>query len=153
MKFIEIKHLKKVFKTKDTEFVAVDDVSFELQYGEVVALLGPNGSGKTTVVQMISGYLEPDNGEVIIDGIKVTYSNRNQFPMGVVFGGELGFYGQSTAYDNLVFFGRLKKIPNKELKSEVMRVLELVELADVANKKVKEFSRGVCGNVCILLEH
>lgn len=140
---IEIKNLRKIFKTKNSSFVAVEDVSFELEYGEVVALLGPNGAGKTTIVQMISGYLEPSFGEVIIDGTVINYSNRNNFPMGVVFGGELGFYGQSSAYENLMFFGRLKKIPRKELKAEINRVLQLVELGDVANKKVHEFSRGM----------
>lgn len=143
MNKIEIRNLNKVFNTNENKFVAVEDVSFELEYGEVVALLGPNGAGKTTVVQMISGYLEPSGGEIVIDGTIINYNNRINFPMGVVFGGELGFYGQSSAYDNLMFFGRLKKVPHKELKAEVYRVLKLVELEDVANKKVKEFSRGM----------
>ncbi|WP_211236677.1 ABC transporter ATP-binding protein [Atopobacter phocae] len=140
---IQIKKLRKEFVNQQDRFVAVDDVSFQLKSGKVLALLGPNGAGKTTIVQMIAGYLQPTSGEIMIDDVALTPKNRQQFPMGVVFGGELGFYGNATAKDNLVFFANLKKIPRKQLHEEVDRVLDLVELANVKNKRVNEFSRGM----------
>ncbi len=143
MTTINVKHLRKEFTSQHDSFVAIEDVSFQLESGKVIALLGPNGAGKTTIVQMISGYLQPTSGEIDIDGVTLTHQNRPQFPMGVVFGGELGFYGNATAKENLKFFAHLKKMPRKGLNAEVDRVLKLVELNSVADKRVNEFSRGM----------
>ncbi|MBS4749660.1 ABC transporter ATP-binding protein [Carnobacteriaceae bacterium zg-ZUI78] len=140
---IDIQHLRKEFITKKETFVAVEDISFTLESGKVVALLGPNGAGKTTLVQMIAGYLEQTSGSILIDGTTLTKKTRKYFPMGVVLGGELGFYGHASARENLIFFAHLKKVARKQVQDEVNRVLTLVELKDVEHKKVREFSRGM----------
>lgn len=143
MTIIDIKHLKKEFKDKKDTFVAVDDVSFQMRSGQVVALLGPNGAGKTTIVQMLAGYLKQTSGTIMIDDVELTDKNRQDFPMGIVLGGELGFYGNASAKDNLTFFAHLKKVKRQQIKEEVERVLTLVQLENVKDKKVREFSKGM----------
>src|SRR4051812_24076761 len=104
MSLIEAKHLTRHFKVlkhregllgtiKDlfsTDFKmveAVDDISFEIQPGEIVGYIGPNGAGKSTTIKMMTGILKPSSGGLVIDGI-VPYENRteNVRNMGVIFG-------------------------------------------------------------------
>lgn len=141
---LKVSHLQKKYINRKKEFTAVKDISFEINSGQVLALIGPNGAGKTTTVSMIGGYLMPTSGTVLINNQNIWENKKfNNSEIGVVFGGELGFYGRATAYDNLKFFSNLNKIPFKKQKKEIIRVLELVELEKVANKKVEEFSRGM----------
>lgn len=144
MAALEAIHLHRTFGSIKQPFVALEDVSFKLEKKEILALLGPNGAGKTTTVQIIAGYLTPTAGKVQLDGIdREILGKEGRKKIGVVLGGELGFYGRATAYDNLRFFANLADIPWREQKTEVARVLEMVSLADVAHKKVGEFSRGM----------
>lgn len=139
---LSVKKLHKVFESNGKEFDAVDDISFDIHAGEIVSLLGPNGAGKTTTVSMIGGYLLPTSGEVVING-KNRYKNKIKPKVGVVLGGELGFYGRATALDNLLFFADLARVPRRQQRQEALRVLDLVELTDVASKKVQFFSKGM----------
>lgn len=141
---LEINHLTRQFSDGKNVFTAVDDISFSVDGGTILALLGPNGAGKTTTVQMIGGYLTPTSGEIKINNELYTENNRRlKRHIGVVFGGELGFYGRTTAADNLNFFANLAGLPRKEISAEVERVLSVVELSDVAGKKVQTFSTGM----------
>lgn len=130
MEIIKIDNLQK----KYNDFIAVDDVSFSVQKGEIVSILGPNGAGKTTLIKMMTGYLSPSSGSI-------TYKTPQQF--GVVFGGDLGFYNNMSAYDNLLFFARLKKIKRKELSKEVTNALEEVSLVKYKDDRVSTFSKGM----------
>lgn len=144
MAILQASHLRREFGTKSPRFVAVEDVSFTVQPGKILSLLGPNGAGKTTTVQMLGGYLAPTSGSVLIDGVdreKLPHQGRNH--LGVVFGGDLGFYARASAQDNLHFFANLKGLPRKTIPAEVRRVLELTDLADVAKKPAGQFSRGM----------
>ncbi|RLK62867.1 ABC transporter ATP-binding protein [Atopobacter sp. AH10] len=140
---ISLEHLKKSFGKGQELFQAVKDISLKVHSGEIVALLGPNGAGKTTTVQMIAGLLTPDAGEIYIDDEKLNEQSRKEHRIGLVLGGELGFYGNASAEENLHFFARLNQLSKQERISEVDRVLGLVELKDVRQKKVREFSRGM----------
>lgn len=66
---IEVKNLRKVFKHKGKEIIAVDDVSFSIQQGEAVAFIGPNGAGKSTTIKMLTGILWPTSGNISILGL------------------------------------------------------------------------------------
>lgn len=138
MKTLQVEHLSKIYGKKN-QFKAVNDVSFEINSGEIVSLIGPNGAGKTTIVSMIGGYIEKTAGEIWINGKQKNYKND----IGVSFGGDLGFYGNVSAYDNLNFYADLANVPYRERKKEVHRVLDIVALEDVKNKKVKHFSKGM----------
>lgn len=139
---LQVKHLIETYKDKNQKFQALDDVSFTIDQGEILALLGPNGAGKTTTVSIIGGYLLPTSGQVILNGRDITTA-RKRPSIGVSFGGELGFYRNATAKQNLQFFADLAKVPFRKQKTEIQRVLSIVELDNVANKKVGKFSKGM----------
>lgn len=143
MKGVKVRQLRKSFGKGEDTFQAVKDISLEIKPGEIVALLGPNGAGKTTTVQMISGLLNPDHGDIELNGEVLTDQNRKRHTIGIVLGGELGFYGRATAEENLLFFARLNQLKQMKRREEVKRVLALVDLTDVKDKKVQEFSRGM----------
>ena len=139
---LQVKHLIETYKDKNQKFQALDDVSFTIDQGEILALLGPNGAGKTTTVSIIGGYLLPTSGQVILNGQDITTA-RKRPSIGVSFGGDLGFYRNATAKQNLQFFADLAKVPFRKQKKEIQRVLSIVELDNVANKKVGKFSKGM----------
>ncbi|WP_308440060.1 ABC transporter ATP-binding protein [Levilactobacillus sp. 244-2] len=139
---LTVENISKTFMSGKKPFKAVVDVSFDIQAGEIVSLLGPNGAGKTTTVSMIGGYLLPTSGQVIING-KNRYADHDRPRVGIVLGGELGFYGRASALDNLLFFSDLSRIPHRQQRSEAERVLNLVGLSNVSDKKVQFFSRGM----------
>lgn len=125
-------------------FVAVDNVSFEIERGEILAIIGPNGAGKTTLISMISNHLLPSSGKCIINGLTDNEIRKSKVKnVGVVFGGELGFYNNATARENMHFFARLAKVPRKQVSEEVDRCLKTVKLFEVKDKNVGQFSRGM----------
>lgn len=139
---LTVKHLKETYQDHGKDFTALNDVSFTINKGEILSLLGPNGAGKTTTVSIIGGYLIPTSGNVVMNGQDITTTNKRP-SIGVSFGGEMGFYRNATAKQNLLFFADLAKVPFRKQKDEVARVLDVVELGNVSNKKTGEFSKGM----------
>ncbi len=150
------KDLVKVYKKKKrlsllpprsevTEIHALDGLSFTIYEGEIFGLLGPNGAGKTTTIQIIAGLLLPDSGEVEVAGVDaIRNPNLVKRIVGVVSGGNpRQLYNKLTAYENLEYFGRLYGIPDKELKSRILELLELVKLADRSDEEIEKFSAGM----------
>ena len=137
-------HLVRSFGKKDKTFVAVEDVSLDVGTGQIHGLLGPNGAGKTTTVRMCATLLAPTSGEVWVDGIDaVRHPERARSRLGLVLGGELGFYPRATARDNLLFFADIQGLDARRRHSAVMDALERVGLAEAASRKASEFSRGM----------
>lgn len=141
-KILIVKHLKETYQDHNQKFKALDDISFAINQGEILSLLGPNGAGKTTTVSIIGGYLIPTSGKVFLKGQDITTTSKRP-SIGVSFGGEMGFYRNATAKQNLKFFADLAKVPFRKQNDEVNRVLATVELSNVANKKIGEFSKGM----------
>ncbi len=136
---LTIKSLRKSFGT----LVAVDDVSFSLEKGQLVGLLGPNGAGKTTTVSMITGLITPDRGEVLIAGHRLAGdTDPAKRRIGLV-PQDLALYDELSARDNLRFFGALYSLSGRALDEAIAKALELVELADRASDSVKTFSGGM----------
>jgi len=132
-------HLRKTFGS----LVAVDDVTFTLERGQLVGLLGPNGAGKTTTVSMISGLLTPDRGEVAVGGERlVRDTDPAKRRIGLV-PQDLALYDELTARDNLRFFGALFNLAGRALDDAIASTLALVGLADRAGDRVKTFSGGM----------
>ena len=133
------KNLRKTFGP----LVAVDDVSFSLEAGQLVGLLGPNGAGKTTTVSMIAGLITPDRGEVRIDGhVLAGDTDPVKKRLGLV-PQDLALYDELTAYANLRFFGGLYNLGGRPLDDAITRALTLAGLADRAADAVKTFSGGM----------
>ncbi len=136
---IEMSELCKVFGT----FKAVDHLSLQVNKGEVFGLLGPNGSGKTTTINMISGLSVPSSGVVKVMGYDV---RRNARQVRQILGSvpqETALYEELTAWDNMDFHADLFGIPRKEKKERISNMLKLVQLLDRKNSRVGTFSGGM----------
>src|SRR5437667_9910510 len=136
---LNIKALRKSFGT----LVAVDDVSFSIDAGQLVGLLGPNGAGKTTTVSMIAGLLTPDRGEVLVAGKRLAGdTDPAKRKIGLV-PQDLALYDELSARDNLRFFGALYDLSGNALDRAIAAALDLVGLADRDRDRVKTFSGGM----------
>src|SRR5580692_6233319 len=125
------------------DLIAVDGVSLKAGKGETIGLLGPNGAGKTTTVSIIAGLLQPDAGEVRIDGrILKGDTDSAKRDIGLV-PQDLGLYDEMSARENLHLFGALYGLTGAALKRAMDEGLELVGLRDRAKDKVKAFSGGM----------
>ena len=136
---LTVTNLRKAFGP----LVAVNDVSFSVERGQLVGLLGPNGAGKTTTVSMLTGLLEPDRGEVIVAGRRLSGdTDPAKRRIGLV-PQDLALYDELTARDNLRFFGALYGLAGAALDAAIHQALALVELADRAGDRVKTYSGGM----------
>jgi ABC-2 type transport system ATP-binding protein len=136
---LAIKNLKKTFGS----LVAVDNVSFALERGQLLGLLGPNGAGKTTTVSMIAGLVTPDAGEVLIGGARLSGdTDPKKRKIGLV-PQDLALYEELSARNNLRFFGALYSLTGKALDMAIAAALELVGLADRERDLVKTYSGGM----------
>src|SRR2546429_6679654 len=136
---LTINNLRKTFGS----LVAVDDVSFSLERGQLVGLLGPNGAGKTTTVSIIAGLITPDRGEVLIAGQRLAGdTDPAKRRIGLV-PQDLALYDDLSARDNLRFFGALYELRGRALEERTANALALVGLADRVGDKVKTFSGGM----------
>jgi len=136
---IQVTNLSKSFD----KLQAVKNISFSIKKGEVFGLLGPNGAGKSTTINMMSTILSSDDGTILIDGNNIKKSpNICKTLIGVV-PQEISLYDDFTAYENLLFWGQLYKIPSKELKERIATILELIGLSDRKNDLIKTYSGGM----------
>ncbi len=139
MNAIEVQHLKKSFG----DLYAVDDASFQSGIGEILSLLGPNGAGKSTTISMLSGLLEPTEGDASIMGHSVTKEPEDaKSSLGVV-PQDIALYPDFSARENLVFWGKMYGLRGAALKSRVEEVLEVIGLADRQKDRVEKFSGGM----------
>ena len=122
---------------------ALKGISFNIKEGEFYGLLGPNGAGKTTTISIMSTILEPSEGTVTIashDLAKEPVACKRV--IGVV-SQEIALYNQLSAYDNLLFWGGMYKVPKAELKLRIDETLRLFGLFDRRNDKIKAYSGGM----------
>src|SRR5436190_1922579 len=136
---IEVQDLCKSFGN----FRAVDHLSLSVMQGEIFRLLGPNGSGKTTTINMFSGLSVPTSGEVRVMGYDV---RRNARQVRQILGSvpqETALYEELSAWTNMDFHADLFGIPRKEKKERIIKMLELVQLLDRKNSRVSTFSGGM----------
>lgn len=139
MKLLEVERLHK----KYGDFVALHDVSFEVDAGEVLGLLGPNGAGKSTAMMILAGLRNSDGGEIRIRGERFSDDPpRFRRVMGVV-PQELAVYPDLTGLENLHFFGRLYGYTGADLRRRVDEALAVVGLTDFAGQYVRAYSGGM----------
>jgi len=136
---IHIQNLTKKFN----DLVAVDNISFDIEQGEIFGLLGPNGAGKTTTLSMLSTMLRPTSGSATINGIDIEHDEDGvRKSIGIVFQDQ-SLDEELTAWENMDFHGRLYRIPADIRKQRIDELLKLVELEDRKNDIVKTFSGGM----------
>ncbi|MEE9362971.1 MAG: ABC transporter ATP-binding protein [Cellulophaga sp.] len=119
---------------------ALKDVSFTIKEAEIFGLLGPNGAGKSTTINILNTLLQPDKGEIIIDGLP--NKEERKLNIGMV-PQEIALYEDLSAYDNLLFWGSLYNIHKDELKKRILEALKLVGLLDRKNDRIKTYSGGM----------
>ncbi|HEY1083695.1 MAG TPA: ABC transporter ATP-binding protein [Prosthecobacter sp.] len=140
---VTVENLTKVFKAGlgKKAFVAVRDLSLEVQSGEVYGLIGPNGSGKSTTMKAILGLLAPTRGKTTVFGRSSTEVASRR---------EVGFlpenpyfYKHLNGLETLLFYGRLCSMGGKELKDRAREMLALTGLEDAADRRVAGYSKGM----------
>ena len=136
---IEVKSLYKSFG----DLKAVEDVSFEVQKGEIFSLLGPNGAGKTTTLSMLSCLLRPDEGDAMILGHSIRKDAMGVKSVLGVVPQEIALYEDMSARENLTFWGKMYGLRGAALKSRVNEVLEVIGLTDRAKEYIKKYSGGM----------
>jgi len=124
------------------EFVAVDDVSFHVEAGEVVGLLGPNGAGKTTTLRMLATLLEPDAGTVRVGGYDVGVEPLVVRAHIGYQTGDTGLYGRLTAVEFLRYFGRLHDMAPDALEQRIETLVADFDMEDFAEQRCETLSTG-----------
>ena len=119
---------------------AVDNVSFEVNSGEIFGLLGPNGAGKTTMIRIILDIFKPDTGTVSILGGPMSEEKKNAIGY---LPEERGLYQDIQLERCLVYLATLKGLPEAQARERVNQYLERFELANWRKKKLKELSKGM----------
>jgi ABC-2 type transport system ATP-binding protein len=128
---------------KFQNFIAVDDISFNVKKGEIFAFLGPNGAGKTTTIKMLTTLLQPTGGTINLNGfnpMENPFETRKSF--GIVFQ-DPSLDDELTAYENLDFHGVLYNVPKDLRQTRIKELLTYVDLWDRRGSFVKTFSGGM----------
>lgn len=136
---VQTNHLTKQYGN----FTAVDNLDITVYKGEVVGLLGQNGSGKTTTFLMLMGLSMPTSGTATVAGFDVVKDSKAVRTVAGLLPDGAGYYEDLTPKQNLNYIGRLNDVPRLELEKRVNELLEVVGLTKVADKKVEQFSRGM----------
>ena len=132
---LQITNLTKQFK----KIKAVDNISLEVQKGDIYGFLGPNGAGKTTSIRMIMGIIKPDNGTIKLNGSDINTINRKKLGY---LPEDRGLYQKQNLSEILYYFGCLKGLDKKDSKNRANLWLERFYLYDQKGRKIEELSKG-----------
>lgn len=130
--------LENVSKYYD-DFLAVDNLSFEVKPGEIFGLLGVNGAGKTTTFRMIIGLIDVSKGSITLDGKKIGYDVTNNIGF---LTEERSLLTKLTVKEQCLFYGRLKGMSNEQILEKLDILLEKFDIKEYKDKKIKELSKG-----------
>ncbi len=141
---LKVNHVTKYYG----DFLAVDDLNFEVKEGEIFGLLGINGAGKTTTFRMITGLLDKTKGEITFNGKKIDYNVTD----------EIGFLTEErslltklTVFEQAKFYGGLKGLTDEEIETRLDYLLERLKVTEYKNKKIKELSKGNCQKIQFIM--
>ena len=137
MTTVTISGLTKRFGTA----TAVDDLSIEIGQGELVSLLGPSGCGKTTTLRSIAGFVEPDAGQILFDGVDITSLPPERRNIGMVFQ-NYALFPHMTVRQNLRFGLEMRRVARNEMAERIDAVLDIVQLAGLEDRYPRELSGG-----------
>ena len=129
-------HLVKSFADK----VAVDDLSFSVDQGQVFGMIGPNGAGKTTTIRMMMDIIKPDSGEVTIFGEKLSEATKNKLGY---LPEEKGMYKKLKVSESIAYLASLKGMDKHSISQKTDELLAQTGMLDAKNKKVEEMSKGM----------
>jgi putative spermidine/putrescine transport system ATP-binding protein len=121
--------------------VALEQIDLELQAGEFVTLLGPSGSGKSTLLMAVAGLIQPDSGNIWIDGKLITNTPVHERSVGMVFQ-NYALFPHMTVNENIGFPLEMRKVPKKDIALRVKESLAMVNLSEVGERFPKQLSGG-----------
>lgn len=145
---VRVKELVKTYR----DLTAVDRISFDVRRGEILGILGPNGSGKTTTLKSILGLIEFDSGQVLVNGLSIR-ENRSRIleSTGAVLEGARNTYWYLSPRENLTYFAGIRGLSRKAVAERIDFLLESLDLKGVQDKELREFSSGMkqkCSLAC-----
>ena len=135
---IEVKNVTKRYGS----FTAVDNISFTVKDGEVIGFLGPNGAGKSTTMNMITGFIEPSEGSVMINGNDISKKAKKAKRQIGYMPENVPLYAELTVKEFVKYMAELKRMPRKQRKEDIEKVLKETGLEEVQNKLIRNLSRG-----------
>ena len=160
MSFIDVKHLNKEFKVLQRDsglknafksFVkrkykiikAVDDISFQIEKGEIVGYIGPNGAGKSTTIKMLTGILKRDSGNIVVNGYD-PFKDRIKYvkDIGVVFGQKSQLWWDIPVIESFDLIKSIYKISNKDYQENLEELIQMLDLKEFLNTPVRSLSLG-----------
>ena len=136
---LKLYNLSKHYKTVK----AVDDLSLEIQPGEVFGLLGANGAGKTTTLRMLSTMISPTSGTATVGDYNICENpGEVRRSMGLLFGGDTGLYDRLTIRENILYFAKLNDVPEAKAKERVLELAQLLDFTEHLDKPANKCSKG-----------
>lgn len=140
---IEVCNLYKIYKNKQEEIIANNNINFTAKNGEIIAFLGPNGVGKSTFVKQIIGYLSPTSGDIKVLGENIRKINKPIISrIGYMMQSRYSHWDHLTVKDALYYSGKLKKIPDIEIEGQISYLIEKLDLMNETNRKMQSLSGG-----------
>jgi iron(III) transport system ATP-binding protein len=141
--YLQLKELVKIFssRTSGGDVTAVDNVSVDIEKGELVTLLGPSGCGKTTTLRMIAGFEFPTSGQIYLDGVPIDDKPPHKRDMSMVFQ-SYAIFPHLNVGENIAYGLKVQRRPKKEIEERVATVLELVELTGFEDRAPNQLSGG-----------
>ena len=134
---IEVKHLSKQYE----KITALQDINITLKKNEIVFLVGPNGAGKSTLMKLLTGYISPTEGKVLISGKNVNHEREVLSYLGYV-PENAPLYLEMTVYEYIKYVAGLWQLEEKVFEKNLLFILENLELRDVLNQKIETLSKG-----------
>jgi len=135
--------IKSIFKPTYRIIKAVDNISFRVETGEILAFIGPNGAGKSTTIKMLTGILYPDQGKSLVMNINPCEKRKQlSYKIGTVFGQKEQLWTHLTPYDNFKFFGAIYDLKDSEVESRIEELSTVFELEEFINTPVRSLSLG-----------
>lgn len=136
---ITVKELVKSYKKGET---AVKSVSFNINKGEIVGLLGPNGAGKSTIMRILTGYLAPTSGKILINDKDILDDPVEIKSLIGYMPENTPLYSDMTVYEFLTFSAKIRGVDKNYIEDRIEYVVKLTDIADVVTKRIKQLSRG-----------
>jgi spermidine/putrescine transport system ATP-binding protein len=141
---VELDHITKAFGNVQ----ALHEITLKVEEGEILTLLGPSGCGKTTLMRIVAGFEQPTTGSIRINGVDMSGIPPERRPVNMVFQ-RYALFPHLDVFDNIAFGLRLKKKPALEIRSEVQKILELVQMQDLADRWINQISGGQAQRVAL----